>query len=61
MILLICKTKKLERLWGFCIEAAAILADKKDLEEKFKNIGIKMGFYFKSKMISWINMDRLIF
>ena len=32
---------------GFCIEAAAILADKKDLEEKFKSIGIKLGLLFQ--------------
>ena len=32
---------------GFCIEAAAILADKKDLEEKFKRIGMKLGLLFQ--------------
>ena len=34
---------------GFCIEAAAILAGKKDLEEKFRNIGIKIGLLFQIK------------
>ena len=41
------QNKKTGALMGFCIEAAAILADKKDLEEKFKNIGIKLGLLFQ--------------
>ena len=41
------QNKKTGALMGFCIEAAAILADKKDLEEKFKSIGIKLGLLFQ--------------
>ena len=41
------QNKKTGALMGFCIEAAAILADKKDLEEKFKRIGIKLGLLFQ--------------
>ena len=43
------QNKKTGALMGFCIEAAAILAGKKDLEEKFRNIGIKMGLLFQIK------------
>ena len=43
------QNKKTGALMGFCIEAAAILADKKDLEEKFRSIGIKMGLLFQIK------------
>ena len=43
------QNKKTGALMGFCIEAAAILAGKKDLEEKFKSIGIKMGLLFQIK------------
>ena len=41
------QNKKTGALMGFCIEVAAILADKKNLEEKFKNIGIKLGLLFQ--------------
>tara|TARA_B100000963_G_scaffold355473_1_gene373793 strand:- start:5410 stop:6288 length:879 start_codon:yes stop_codon:yes gene_type:complete len=41
------QNKKTGALMGFCIEAAAILADKKDLEEKFRSIGIKLGLLFQ--------------
>ena len=41
------QNKKTGALMGFCIEAAAILADKKDLEEKFKRIGMKLGLLFQ--------------
>ena len=43
------QNKKTGALMGFCIEAAAILAGKRDLEEKFRNIGIKMGLLFQIK------------
>ena len=43
------QNKKTGALMGFCIEVAAILAGKKDLEEKFRNIGIKMGLLFQIK------------
>ena len=43
------QNKKTGALMGFCIEAAAILAGNKDLEEKFRNIGIKMGLLFQIK------------
>ena len=43
------QNKKTGALMGFCIEAAAILAGKKDLEEKFRSIGIKMGLLFQIK------------
>jgi len=43
------QNKKTGALMGFCIEAAAILAGKKDLEEKFRTIGIKMGLLFQIK------------
>ena len=43
------QNKKTGALMGFCIEAAAILAGKKDLEEKFRNIGIKIGLLFQIK------------
>ena len=43
------QNKKTGALMGFCIEAAAILADKKDLEEKFKSIGMKLGLLFQIK------------
>ncbi len=41
------QNKKTGALMGFCIEAAAILADKKDLEEKFRKIGMKLGLLFQ--------------
>ena len=43
------QNKKTGALMGFCIEAAAILAGKKDLEEKFKSVGIKIGLLFQIK------------
>ena len=43
------QNKKTGALMGFCIQAAAILADKKDLEEKFKSIGMKLGLLFQIK------------
>ena len=43
------QNKKTGALMGFCIDAAAILAGKKDFEEKFRNIGIKMGLLFQIK------------
>ena len=41
------QNKKTGALMGFCIEAPAILADKKDLEEKFRKIGMKLGLLFQ--------------
>jgi len=41
------QNKKTGALMGFCTEAAAILADKKDLEEKFKKIGMNLGLLFQ--------------
>ncbi len=41
------QNKKTGALMGFCIEVAAILADKEDLEEKFKSIGMKLGLLFQ--------------
>ena len=43
------QNKKTGALMGFCIEVAAILAGKKDLEEKFRSIGIRMGLLFQIK------------
>ena len=41
------QNKKTGALMGFCVEVAPILADKKDLREKFKKLGIKLGLLFQ--------------
>jgi len=41
------QNKKTGALMGFCIEAAAILAGKEDLEEKFKRLGMNLGLLFQ--------------
>ena len=41
------QNKKTGALMGFCVETSAILADKKDLEEKFKSTGVKLGLLFQ--------------
>ncbi len=41
------QNKKTGALMGFCTEAAPILANKKDLKEKFKSLGIRLGLLFQ--------------
>jgi len=41
------QNKKTGALMGFCVEVAPILADKKDLREKFRDLGIKIGLLFQ--------------
>jgi len=41
------QNKKTGSLMGFCVEVAAILADKKDLQEKFKRTGMRLGLLFQ--------------
>lgn len=41
------QNKKTGALMGYCVEVAPILADKKDLREKFKKLGIKLGLLFQ--------------